>query len=927
MRRGDEADVRAPSPDRLARWIIRRAARRVPAVHTDRFVREWLGEIDAERRAGAGWRVVRTAAGAFADARAMRSMGETTSGSTGMTRAMAEFSEGFVRDMLLAIRQLRHAPAFAVTAVLTLGLGLGGSAAMFTVVKRVILDPLPYPEPARLVRISNRVPGVSADRVWTLSPAQYVYFTDHATSIDALGIYRAVGGNVITPSGPARVRAVTATPNLMALLGVRAAAGRVLQPADAQPGNASVALISREFWTRVLGASPSAVGTTIRYNDAPLQIIGVMDRDVDLPGGTSASRPDIWLPFYVDRAGPFCNCHGYTSVAHLARGASAASAEAEMHEFTPRLAVAFPAAYDQAFFDRYGFKTVVIPLKDDVIGTLSRNLWALGAIIALVLVIAVANVANLFVVRMDALRRDLAIRAALGAGRARIARLIVAESLALSALAGVVGLIASVWGVPAVIAFAPADVPRLDGAGVGAATVLFTAALAAAIGVALALYPALVHAGRGALRHIGDVSRSSTAGRERLRVRAILVSVQVGLAMTLAVGAILLLATLTRFRSVDLGFRPQGIAVADIYLNPVRYPKDDDAWRFHRDLLAQVRALPSVVSAGETEDLPVDSDFGCTVQGFEEQAVFDRLKAAGLTTCAGQEITTPGYIEAMGIPLREGRTLIDADNDDPTRAAVVVSQSFANRFWPGEDAIGKAVAPNGRTKGPFYHVVGVVGDVPRAADAGGIPLSQPGIVIYYPMRHDPRAHANDDLWPGAMRLVVRTTAADATAIVPSIRRTIRQIDPEVPIGTVTTMDAIVGEATAQLSFISVLLTLAAVTALALAAVGLYGTISYVVARRTREIGMRLAIGASPELVRRAVVLRSVSVAITGIVGGLALSVLATGAMRALIPGVVPAGLPAYAGGAGLLLLIVVAAAWLPARRASRIDPVRALRAE
>jgi predicted permease len=760
-----------------------------------------------------------------------------------------------------------------------------------------------------------------------LSTAQYVYFTDHSTSIDALGIYRTVGGNVTTSSGPARVRAVTATPSLMSLLGVRAALGRVLQSADAQPGNSTVALVSRGFWTRVLGASPSAVGTTIQYNNSPLQIVGVIDGDVDLPGGSPASRPDIWLPLYVDRAGPFINNHAFTSVAHLAPGASAASAETEIRQFTPRLAVAFPRAYSQSFFDRYGFRSVVIPLKDDVIGTLSRSLWMLGLVPALVLLIAVANVANLFVVRMDARRRDLAIRAALGAGRARIVRLIVAESLALSVLAALVGLIASVWGVPAVIALAPADVPRLEGAGVGLATVGFTAVLAAAVGFALALYPAIVHAGRRMLRYISDVSRSSTTGRERLRVRALLVAVQVGLALTLAVGAVLLLATLSRFRSIDVGFKPRGVAVADLYLSPVRYPKDDDVWRFQRDVLARVRAMPGVVGAGETENLPVDSDFGCTVQGFEEQAVFDRLKAAGLTTCAGQEITSPGYLETMGIPLREGRALTDADNDDPTRAAVVISQSFAKRFWPDEDPIGKAVAPNGRTKGPFYHVVGVVGDVPRAADAGAIPLSQPGIVIYYPMRHDPRAQANDDLWPGALRLVVRTSLADATAIVPSIRRAVAQIDPEVPIGQVTSMDAIVGDATSQVSFVCVLLTLAAATALVLAAVGLYGTISYVVARRTREIGMRLAIGAPPGLVRRAVVLRSLGVAALGIGGGLVLSMLTTRAMRALVPGVGSPGVSVYLTSASLLLLIVVAASWLPARRASQIDPVQALRAE
>ncbi len=922
---------RQPLPLRFARRLIDLAARRAPAGDRDRFLREWHGEIDFEARGSGGWSAPRTALGAFADARALRRIARFSRGGFTMRNGLG----GWIRDLGAVVRGIRHSPGFAMAAILTLGLGIGSAAAMFTVIKRVVIDPLPYPEPARLVRLQNRVPGVAPDAVWHLSTAQFVYFTDHARTLEAVALYRPTGGNVMTPSGPRRARAVSVTASLLPLLGARVALGRSIAPADDVPSAAPVALVSSAFWRDVLGGNPAAVGSSLSYDGAPVEVIGVLDAHVELPGwsngflpGWSAgAQPDLWLPMRINRGGPFHNNHVFPAIGRLAPGQTPATVETELAGLTRRFPEAFPDVYSQSFFDRYGFRTEALPLKDDLLGDLTRNLWILFAGVAFVLVIACANVANLFVVRMDARRREMGIRAALGASRWTLARHVLAESVTLAVIGAVVALLVCFWALPALIAVAPADLPRLDTVRMDGYTVAFTFALALAVGLALAAYPAFVSSRRGSAAALADSGRSVSAGRERQRLRGTLIVLQVAFALTLTVGAGLLVTTLVKLHAMPLGFEPAGVVSADLYLSQDRYQDDAAIWRLDRDLLARIRALPGVQGAGMSEELPIAGGFGCTVQGFEDKAVFDRIKQAGLTTCAGQEATSPGYFEALGIPVLEGRTLADADNDDPARAAVVVSTAFADRFWPGEDPIGKAVAPSGVSNGTFHHVVGVVGDVPKRTEAGGVPLSQPAMAIYYPMRHDPANPWNRGWWPGYMSLVVKTSGADPRSIVPSLRRVVSEADPEIPMANVTTMEAVAAGATSQLAFVSTLLALAAAAALLLAAVGLYGTILYVVSRRTREIGMRLAIGAQPGRVQRAVVGRSLALAGLGMVAGVGLALVTTRAMRSLLVGVEPSDPLIYAAAAALLVAVALLASWMPARRAARIDPVIALRME
>lgn len=840
---------------------------------------------------------------------------------------MRGWMSGWGNDLGVAMRSLRRTPGFTVVAALTLALGIGGSSAIFTLLDRAVLQPLPYPEADRMVRLDNQVPGVGPNEVWALSTAQWVYFSDNAKGLDAVGLYRGTGGNIMTASGPERVIGVRVTQSMMGLLGARARLGRLITKEDDTPSSTAVALVSEGFWKRVLGADPSVVGTTVTFNDEPVEIIGVMDAETQLPGWPASMAPDLWMPLAVNRGGTFYNNHVYPAIGRLSAGTTAAAAQEELARLTPKLPEAFPRAYSQDFFDHYGFRTEVKPLKDDVLGNLATNLWIVFGGVGLVLLIAAANVANLFLVRMETRRRELAVRSALGADRPAIARYVLAEGMTLALAGGLLALLVGYWGVPTLTALAPTGLPRIQGAHVDAATVGFTLALSLLIGLALAVYPLFAHTGAEAAAGLSDGSRGSSTGRERRRMRSALVVAQVALALTLTVGAGLLVETLRGLHRTDVGVDPDGVLVADLYLSPQRYQDDVSVWTFHRDVLARIRAIPGVVSVGMGEEIPVSGGYGCTVQGFDDDAVYARIKDAGLTTCAGQERVTPGYFQALGIPILEGRALTDADNDDPTRAAVVVSQAFADRFWPGEDPLGKGVGPGGQDKPPFYQVVGVAGDVAKSSDEGRPPLSEKAIAVYYPVRHNPDSKYNQSWWAGQMNLIVKAGVDDPMSLFPAIRAAVSAVDDQVPLANLTTMDAVVGGAMSTISFVSLLLAIAAGVAMLLSAVGLYGVISYVVTRRTREIGMRMAIGAQAGEVQRMVVRGSLVMVVAGIVLGVGLALVSARLMEGLLVGVAPTDPVAYTAASVILAGVALLASWIPAWRASRVDPVEALRAE
>jgi putative ABC transport system permease protein len=837
---------------------------------------------------------------------------------------MGRWIAGLGSEVRIALRGLLRSPEFSAVAIVTLALGLGGCAAIYSLLNRVVFDPLPYPQAERLVGLRNAVPGVASDAEWNMSTAQYVHLVDQSAALEEVGLYRGFGANIQTPEGPRRSSGWRLTASVFRLLGARPVVGRLINAADDRPDGKPVVVLSHGFWRQQFGEDSSVIGRTIRINDGSYEVIGVLEPGVRMPGSPPGFEADLWIPMQIDPDGYFGNNHVFPMFARLAPGYDPATAETEIERLTTQLPDRFSNAYSTDFFQRYGFHTRVRPLKEQVIGSISRNLWILFGAVGLVLLIATANVANLFLVRMDGRQNELAIRSALGAGPAELARHILAESWILCFAGGALALLLGFWGVPALLEVAPNSLPRVEALTLDRAAVAFTALLCVVLGLLIAAYPLVRRQGgvgwRGGLT---AGSRSLTAAGGRQRLRAGLVVAQLALALTLVTGAWLLVESMRRLNSIDPGVEPQGMVTAGVFLTPERYANDAAVWTAHRQILERVRALPGVEAAGMTEELPVLGGFGCTVQAFGDSRVYDRLRDAGMTTCAGQEATTPGYFEAAGIPLLRGRPFTDSDNDNPSQGAVVVSRAFAERFWPGEDPLGKRVAPNGRTEGPFYEVVGMVGDVPARALDG-----ETAIAIYYPIVHQPDTIGSWGGWqPVNMSLVVRTGLPDPTSLAPQIRRAVQEVDASIPVAHVASMEEIIAESTARYQFTSLLLGIAAGVALLLAVVGLYGMVSYVVGRRQREIGIRIAIGAHPAVVSRSVIRRSMRLVAIGLAVGLAIALATTRLIGGLLYGVQPTDIRAFLGAAVVLAAVALVASWIPARRAARVDPARALRAE
>jgi predicted permease len=890
---------------RAARWLGERLA---PPHHRARWRQEWDAELGHE----SPQRPAPLALGMLADARALRHL----DGPAVPHRAtLPEMIMMMMQSLRFAVRSLRRSPVFATVSVLTLAVGLGGAAAIHTLLDRVVLDPLDYPDSERLVRLTNEVPGVGAGTVWHLATAQVVFYQQRARTLDALGVFRFDGANLEGDDGPARATVAMVSAPTLDLVGARAHVGRLITRDDDRPDTEPVAVLAHGFWQRRFGGDRNIVGRPVVVNGAPVVVVGVLEPGVRLPVGPPS---DLWMPLRIDSAGPFQNSHTFPAMARLAPGASIDDARRELVALARALPERFPEVYDRGFMERYGFRPAVASLQDDVVGDLARNLWVLFGAVGLVLLVAAANVANLFLVRVEGRRREIAVRTALGAGKGALARDLLAESVVVAGAGGVFALAVAWWGVPALIGLSPDVLPAITAVRPDRDTLLFTLLLIVGVALVLALVPLLRLVGPRTLVGLGEAGRGASAGPGRQRLRSALVVSQVALALTLTVGAGLLVESSRRLQAVDPGFDPEGVLAAQLYLTPGRYASDVEMWGAYDRILEAVRALPGVTAVGMSQDVPLSGGFACWIQGFEDHDVYGRLESAGLTTCAGLEPTSPGYFEAMGIPLLAGRTFEAADNDDPSRGAVVVSRAFADRFWPDEDPLGKGVAP-GRNEAPFYRVVGVVGDV-KASTLDG----DDAIAIYYPMVLIPESGGRR---PSQTTLVVRTGMADPGSILPSLRAAVSQVDPTLPLANVRTMRSVVEESLGRVAFTTLLLQVAAGCALLLAAVGLYGVVSVLVARRRRELGMRLALGARPAQLEGMVVRASLVLGVVGVAIGVALALAVTRVLRGLLYGISPTHPWVFAAAAAALLALTLLASWMPARRAARIDAVEALRGE
>lgn len=822
-------------------------------------------------------------------------------------------------ELRQAARGLARAPGFTVVAVLVLGLGIGATATVFALVKQVLVDPLAYPDADRLVVVRSDVPGSGTDAEWGASSAQFVHFRQHARSFADIGAMENQVASVRAPGGGSTGRAqiASATAGVQRILGARAIVGRTFAETDDDPGAPLAAVLSRAFWERQLGADADVVGKNIHLDSGAIggpafavPVIGV----IDTLGEKLGDDNDVWLPKIIDPGGPHYNQHSLFLIARLGPDATLGSAQAEIDALTWELPDAYPGVYWGGFMERFGFESRLENLKVFLVGDSAAVLRILFGAVGLLLAVAWADIACLLLARVETARHDMAVRTALGAGRAVIARHFAAQSVLLATAGGLLGYAVAWWLSKALVAANPMPMSRLDQMSVDGGVVGFIAVVSLLVAVTLAMVAAM--SSRDLRAHLADARRGATASRPRQRARSVLIAGQVALALVLIAAAGFLVTSFRNLTSVDPGVDVEGVVKIEVYPTS-RYADHASWWEVLRDVEAQVEALPGVDVAGAASSIPFGTG-GCVGQGFADAAVVERIGTNELTTCAAQDVVTPGYFEAMGIPLVRGRTFEMDDFADPARGSAVVSQAFAERFWPGEDPIGKRLAPHGRGA-PWYTVVGLVGDV-----YGKSLTDDPTVHAYYPLVQIP---GQPPWYNAAMTVVVRTELSEPTAIVGELRRILTSLDPEIAVENAGTMREVLARSLSQTRFLLMLLAVAAVAALTLAVLGVYGVVRYLVARRSNEIGVRLALGATPANVRGTIMRETAIVLAAGLGIGLLTSLVAAEAMRGVLFGVAPTNPLVYLAGSGLLVFAALLASWAAAGRATRLAPMDALRIE
>lgn len=867
------------------------------AEQADAEVRRRFGDVDGYRR-----EVARI------DRRALRE------------QRRARFLGSLWRETRRAARALWRDRAFSGVAIGTLGVGIAATLAMFAVLDGVVLRPLPYAEPDRLVAVLHpaTVPG-NGERRWGVSPGGYIHLREHARSIEQLGIYRNSSMTVLSGGDPELARIATATHSVFDALRARAAIGRLYGAGDDLPGAAPVAVISAEYHRDRFASDPAIVGKVLETAGGSYEIIGVTAPGLTLPmpgpfadaSDLTGFGVDVWLPMQVNPAGPFWNTHPNVGIARLAAGVDVDDANRELTALLQRFPEWMPQAYSPGFLTSYNFRIAAIGLRDAVLGAqVPRVLWLLFGTVLLVLAAAAANVGNLFLARLEARRRESALRTALGANRLQMSAHFLAEALLISAAAGALGLVLAQLLVEAVPVFAPRDIPRMHEVALGAPALAVLVAAVAALTLAFALAPMLRRElDVAALR---DGSRSVSASPRQRAIRHALVVAQVAATMVLLTGAATMLRYADALRDVDPGFDARGTLAFELSLPFSAYDTRERALIFYRQLDERLRALPGVTAVGGGNVPLQDFGTGCTVV-WREGRPYD---VGEQTPCVSTPVALPGYFDALGIRVR-GERPTWRDVDARTQA-VVVTRPLADRLWPGEDPVGKGIGSNGSRATAWYRVVGVI-DTLRA-EALSAPPTEAVFYAATGLEPDVRSGALNDL-----SILVRGTTDDPLAWLPAVRAVVKELDPRVPVVAPRTLQQVVDRSLSRTTFLLGLISLAAAIAFVLSAVGTYGVIAYLVTQRRGEIGVRVALGAPAASVVRLVLGQSLRMAVMGIAVGAVGAFYASRLLRSLVVGAEGAG-PLLIVGIGLALLTVAVLASLgPARRAIGVQPVEAMR--
>jgi putative ABC transport system permease protein len=801
---------------------------------------------------------------------------------------------GLLDELRQTSRGLLRSPGFTAVVALTLALAIGANTAIFSLVEGVLLRPLPFADPGRLVAVwedHSRAGG--EDRV-SLAPATVEDFR----RTGAFSGLAAQWTSPVTLTGggeAAALRAARVSPEFFRVLGVPPLLGRTFRPGKDAVERAAV--LSHALWRRRFGGDPGILGRAVILDGKPFSVIGIMPRRFRVPLFFREPREsaELWLPLEIPPAMDNHDARVLQVVGRLAPGRSLESARAELAAAGRRLAAAVPQSWA-----RVG--TAAVPLEEQIVGDVRPVLLVLQAAVGLVLLVACANLASLLLARALARGRDLSVRAALGAGRARLVRLVLGESLLLALLGGGAGLLLAAWGARLLVRLAPAGTPRLEDVGLDAGTLAFALGLALAASLGFGLAPALRAFGAGATVASRTGGRGGTAGRGQGRLRDLLVVGQIALALVLLVGAGLLGQSFLRLRRVDPGFRADHVLTLKLALPPARYADPGAQARFFEELFRRLRAVPGVIAAGGITRLPLDTGWGSVAVAAEGGAV-----AGEEPPLAGVRQVTTGYFDALGIPLREGRGFRAAD-DERSHPVVLVNDTLARRFWPAGRAVGRhlRIGPPGE---PWRDVVGVVRDVAFDSLA-----STPEPEVFVPHTQLPSD------W---FQLVVRAGGAPL-GVAAGVRGAVRELDRDLPVADVRPLSEHVAESIAGPRFSAFLVASFALAALVLSATGVFALTAYTVASRTREIGIRMALGAQPGDLLRWIVGRAARLAAAGVALGLAAGALLARALASQLFGVTAVDLPTFAGGALFLSGVCLAASYLPARWAARRDPRIAL---
>jgi predicted permease len=810
------------------------------------------------------------------------------------------------QDLRHAFRALRKERSFALTAIVILALGIGAQAAVFSLVSGILLRPLTYRDPGRLYAIQEVVPQLS--NVYPVLPANgrhYFEWTRHCGSCESIALINTddAGLNLAGTGEPERISDEKVTANYFSVLGIGAQIGRTFEPENGQAGHENVVVLSDSLWRRKFGADPSVIGKSITLNDTPYTVIGVLPAWFRAPAWQSLGIPmkekvDIFRAWAIkesdwDAMGDF----DFGAVVRLRPDASASQAGAELNVIQAQIASTFKGE------DRFDLLARLSPLREKITSQERSGLWLLLGSVAAVLLIVCVNLGNLMLSRALGRTRETAVRIALGASRARVVRGVLVECLVLAFAGGLLGVALAVTLVRLMVSMAPVDLPRLSEVHVDWRVLLFALGATTISGLFFGVFPAWRLTRVDPQDAMRSGSRGSTESGGRMRVRELLVSVEVALSCLLLIVAGLLLTSFVRLMGVDRGFEVQHILTAEIAPSRPRYDDDAKRQRLYHDVIAKLQTEPGVKSAGVISVLPLNGQFWADLISLpgDTRPIMERPIAAFRPV-------TPDYFRTMGIRLMAGRAI--AESDQP-RKVVIVSQHTAETVWPGQDAIGKTFK-RGDPKDPPYEIVGVVADVHATSlqDA-------PGLMVYVPYW---------DRAPWSAAIAVRT-AGNPVAAAGAIREAVWSVDSQLPVSDIETMEQIESRSLSQRRFQMALLGVFAGSALLLAALGTYGVLAFSVARRTNEIGIRMALGAQPTNIVSMVMRRGLVPVAFGVVAGVAGALALGRVISGLLFAVSPYDWRTILGVMALTLICALAACWIPARRATRVDLLDALRYE